>query len=147
MHGLIRRRALIDWRKSPKQIKPDETGEDSRRVWNLEPTQRIRNAGCHLKWSWGLLMALIEVHTRCISPQWSSRSAGGRTGPRRSMWRRWLQSEGRTSTSHPHYALSAPKRERKTKQQQFDRKNTSKRITGFGKRQGTFIDITRWSSF
>ena len=39
MHRLIGRGALIDRCKSPKQIKSDEAGEDTRHVWDLECKQ------------------------------------------------------------------------------------------------------------
>lgn len=50
----------------------------------------------------------IQVRIHDVLPQYSSRSAEGRRRPRRLKWRRWLQSEGRTSTARYHYARSLP---------------------------------------
>lgn len=50
----------------------------------------------------------MQVRFHDVLPQYSSRSAEGRRRPRRLKWRRWLQSEGRTSTARYHYARSLP---------------------------------------
>lgn len=53
----------------------------------------------------------MQVRIHDVLPQYSSRSAEGRRRPRRLKWRRWLQSEGRTSTARYHYARSLPAKE------------------------------------